>query len=126
MIATRSQLSFRKPAPAESHQSMADDNLSSPVALENKTLWFGKIELKADEILISGWTWSGPAGKAIAIRSITTFETWTEREGTNFRLKINGLEINGKAPIRGRIKKGLGLWQLKMEGDERVDLRRRF
>lgn len=100
---------------------MADDNLSSPVTLKNRTLWFGEIELKAEEVLISGWTWSGPTEKTIPIRSITTFETWTKREGTNFRLRING-----EAPIRGRIKKGLGLWEAKMESDERVDLRRRF
>lgn len=95
--------------------------LSAPVTLKGRSLWFGKIKLYEDELVISGWTWSGPTEETLPLPSITTFETWSVRDGTNFRLGIDGA-----APIRGRIEEGLGLWEVTLDTDERVDVKRRI
>ena len=110
-----------RPRPSSPPRQTEDAKLSSPVTLKGQTLWFGKIELYENEIVISGWTWSGPVAEEIPIPSLLLFETWSERQGTNFRL-----EIDGAPPTRGRIESGVGLWESKMETDERVDLQRRI
>lgn len=99
---------------------MSEATLSSPLSLKNGTLWFGEIELHEEKIVISGWTWDGPFEKDIPIRKITAFETWANRKGPNFRLRIDG-----EASIQGRIEKGLGLWQNTLETDGRVQFKRR-
>ena len=99
---------------------MTVPTLSSSVTLKDQALWFGKIKLHEGELVISGWTWIGPTVRKIPLRSVAMFETWEERDGTNFRLKMDGA-----SPIRGRIKGGIGLWEAKMEADERVVLKRR-
>ncbi len=95
--------------------------LSSPVTLTGRLLWFGQLQLHEDDIVISGWTWSGPTTEIIPLRDVALFETWSDRDGTNFRV-----EIDGTCPIRGRIQAGIGLWEAKMETDERVVLKRRI
>lgn len=99
---------------------MSEATLSSPLSLRDCTLWFGKIKLHEDKIVISGWTWDGPFEKDIPIRKITAFETWANRKGPNFRL-----QIDEGVSIQGRIEKGLGLWQNTLETDERVRFQRR-
>lgn len=98
-----------------------DARLSASVTLEDRSLWFGEIELYEDAIVVSGWTWSGPTAETIPLPSVTMFETWSERDGTNFRLGIDGA-----APVQGRIRKGIGLWEVTLETDERVDVKRRL
>ncbi|MEF8866667.1 MAG: hypothetical protein V5A20_12990 [Salinibacter sp.] len=102
---------------------MSTATLSSPVALLDRTLWFGEIQLHDDGITISGWTWGGTFQKQIPLREITVFETWAS-EGTKnnyFRLRIDG-----EASVRGQIESDIGLWEVHMEADERVDLKRRY
>ncbi|WP_263785704.1 hypothetical protein [Salinibacter grassmerensis] len=99
---------------------MSEATLSSPLSLRGRTSWFGEIELYDEKIVISGWAWGGPFREEIPIRSITAFETWSHRKGTNFRLRIED-----QASVRGKIKKGLGLWQTKLETDERIHFKRR-
>lgn len=95
--------------------------LSSRLTLKDRAFWFGEIELREDQIVISGWTWNGPLEKKIPIRRVTTFETWWGgQDRTNFQLVVEE-----GAPIRGRIEKGKGRWEAKMKTDERVDLKRR-
>lgn len=100
---------------------MSEAPLSSPLSLKDGTLWFGEIELHDEKIVISGWTWDGRFEKDIPIRKIKAFETWSNRKGANFRLRLDG-----EASIKGRIEKGLGLWQNTLETDERVRFERRF
>lgn len=116
----RPKQSSRSRKPADRPERTTDVRLSSPAALKDRSLWFGKIELYENDIVISGWTWSGPTVERIPISNLLLFETWAEREGTNFRL-----EIDGELPIRGRIETGVGLWEAKMDTDERVTLKRR-
>lgn len=111
----------RSPTPSPPPERTTDAKLSSSVTLTDQSLWFGKMELHENAILISGWSWSGPTTKRIPLATLVLFETWSERDGTNFRL-----EIDGGPPIRGRIKERLGLWEVKMDADERVHLKRRF
>jgi hypothetical protein len=94
--------------------------LSSPVTLEAPNLWFGHIHLYEDEIVISGWTWTGPVDEAIPFSSVSGFEKWTVRKGQNFRLGRNG-----KPSIRGRIERGAELWASMLEEDERIKVKRR-
>lgn len=104
-----------------SHWSaMSEATLSSPLSLRGRTSWFGEIELHDEKIVISGWGWDGPFREEIPIQKITAFETWSHRGGTNFRLRIEN-----RASVRGKIKKGLGLWQTKLETDERIHFKRR-
>lgn len=100
---------------------MSEATLSSPVSLHDRTLLFGEMELHDEKIVISGWTWDGPYEKEIPIRRITAFETWSNRKGTNFRLRIDG-----DVSIKGRIEKGLGLWQNALETDDRIRFKRRY
>lgn len=100
---------------------MPEATLSSPLSLKDRTLWFGEIELYDEKIVISGWAWDGPFRKTIPIRKVTAFETWSHRKGTNFRLRIED-----QASVRGTIETGLGLWQTKLETDERVHFKRRY
>jgi len=99
---------------------MSEPTLSSPVALLDRTLWFGEMQLRDDEITISGWTWRGSFRRQVPIREITVFETWAGEGNNYFRLRIDG-----DASVKGRITAGIGLWEVHMEGDERVDLKRR-
>ena len=99
---------------------MPEATLSSPLSLKGRTLWCGEIELHDEKIVISGWAWDGPFRKDIPIRKITVFETWSHRRGANFRV-----QIDDEASVRGKIEKGLGLWQTKLETDERICFKRR-
>ncbi|GEM_PF-2165244 len=103
-----------------SPEATEENVLQAPVTLKGRALWFGKIALRTNKIVVSGWTWRGPITQAIPLRDILMFETWAEREGSNFRV-----ELNDGAPIRGRIREGIGLWEAQLDTDERVDLRRR-
>lgn len=84
---------------------MADPKLISPLRLEDRTLWFGKIKLYEDEIVISGWCWTGPVTTHISLRTVTVFEKWTVKQGPNFRINRK----NGR-PIFGRIETGAKFW----------------
>jgi len=99
---------------------MPEAKLSSPITLKNRALWFGKIQLHDDRIVISGWTWTGPIEEKIQLSEITSLEKWSVTEGQNFRLSRDG-----GAPVQGRIEKGAELWALEFEDDERVELKRR-
>ncbi|PSQ69241.1 MAG: hypothetical protein BRD26_06820 [Bacteroidetes bacterium QH_1_64_81] len=78
--------------------------LSSSFTLEGRTLWFGTIELHQEEVVISGWTWTGPVTERIDIEEI----------------KLH--RANGKRPVFGRIHKEAKFWELAFEKDDRVDL----
>jgi hypothetical protein len=99
---------------------MSEPTLSSPVTLLNRTLWFGEMQLHDDEITISGWTWGGSFRRQIPIREISVFETWAGEGNNYFRLRIDGDES-----VQGRITAGIGLWEVQVEDDERVELKRR-
>lgn len=94
---------------------MSEAKLSSPVTLKNRALWFGKIELQEDQIVISGWRWTGPVKETIPIADINSFEKWTVLKGQNFRLNRDGDPDGQQSPLRGRIEKKIGLWALELE-----------
>ena len=99
---------------------MSEPTLSSPVTLLDQTLWFGEIRLQDNEITVSGWTWTGPFRRRIPIRKIMVFETWAGGKGDNyFRMMVDGGN-----PVRGQIGSGIGLWEMRIEADGRVDLKR--
>jgi hypothetical protein len=99
---------------------MSEPSLSSPVTLLDRALWFGEIQLYDDEITISGWTWAGSFRRQIPIREITVFETWAGEGNNYFRLRVEGA-----ASVQGKITAGIGLWEVQMEDDDRVELKRR-
>ena len=92
--------------------------LSSSFTLEGRTLWFGTIELHQEEVVISGWTWTGPVTERIDIEEIKKVEKWTVTLGPNIRL----YRANGKRPVFGRIHKEAKFWELAFEKDDRFDL----
>jgi len=94
--------------------------LSSSIMLEDHTLWFGKMILHEDKIVISGWDWTGPVEESIPLAKINRFEKWTVSEGPNFRLHRE----NGR-PLFGRIEKGIGFWEREIKADDRVELKNR-
>ena len=86
--------------------------------MEDRTLWFGTIELHQEEVVISGWTWTGPITERTTIEEIKKVEKWTVRRGPNIRL----LRANGKRPVFGRIHRGAKFWERAFKKDDRVDL----
>jgi len=98
---------------------MPESTLTSPVTLLDRTL-FGEIQLYDDHVVVTGWTWTGPLHEEIPIREIIVFETWAGGKGDNyFRIRRNE-----GASVRGEIGAGIGLWEVQMEADERIDLKR--
>ena len=99
---------------------MATPRLSSPLNLEDRTLWFGTVELYEDTVVISGWTWWGRVRETIPLESIAVFEKWSTLKGQNFRFVCNG-----RAPVWGRIERGAELWALELKKEEGIELKRR-
>ena len=99
---------------------MTEPILSSSVTLENRTLWFGKIELHEDQVVISGWTWRGVSEERIPLGDITSFEKWSVQKGPNFRLHFG----QGHS-VFGRIEQGIGFWAQELRRGERIKVTRR-
>ncbi len=95
--------------------------LSSSVTLEGRSLWFGTLKLYEEELVVSGWTWTGPVEERIAIDDIALVEKWTVTLGPNFRVHIT----DDRDPLFGRIQKGAKFWELTLEKHERIDFRLR-
>lgn len=95
--------------------------LSSAVTLEDRSLWFGTLELYEEELVVSGWTWTGPMEERIAIDDIALVEKWTVTLGPNVRVHTT----SDRDPLFGRIHKGAKFWELVLEKHERIDLRLR-
>lgn len=117
-----------RPRPADAPSSPSADRseqdgrprLVSAARLNGRNWWFARMELRPHAVVIAGWTWGGRATERIPMDRLLLVETWAEREGTNVRF-----EIDGAPPLRGRIEKGLGLWEAHLDSDERVALKRR-
>jgi len=95
--------------------------LSSPFSLDNRTLWFGQIDLYENEVVISGWGWTGPVEERILLDDLRRVDKWSVRRGPNVVLHTT----NGRKPIRGRIERGVKFWELRFKEDERVELKMR-
>ncbi|MFB6098968.1 MAG: hypothetical protein ABEK84_07650 [Salinibacter sp.] len=102
-------------------QNADDSLLESSLSLENRSLWFGNIQLYPDEVVISGWSWTGPVEERIPIDEIEMVEKWTVTEGLNFRLR----SMNGRAPVFGRIEEGAKFWEVTFDQDDRIELKKR-
>jgi len=101
--------------------SSSNSVLRSSIALEHRSLWFATIVLHDDEILISGWSWTGRVTERIPIKEITTVERWTVGEGPNFRFQ----STNGRTPVFGRVQDKAKFWEKALEKDERVEVKLR-
>jgi hypothetical protein len=95
-------------------------HLSSPFTLVNRTLWFGKIALYEDQIVLSGWSWTGYVKTTIPFDRIHFVAKWTVQEGPNVEI-----HRKGDAPILGRIEKGAGLWEQELRKEGRIELKLR-
>jgi hypothetical protein len=99
---------------------MATPRLSSPLVLEDRTLWFGTIELYEDTVVISGWGWWGPVSETIPLERIAVFEKWTTLKGQNFCFVCDE-----RASVWGRIEQGVELWALELKNEQGIELKRR-
>lgn len=99
---------------------MPKSDLSSPVNLRGRALWFGEIELREDQISISGWSWTGPVEETISLDNVTKFYKWPpDRKGPNFRLSCES-----EVSLRGKMK-GAELWARQFEDEDRVEVKRK-
>lgn len=65
--------------------------LSSPITLKNRTLWFGELKLHGNKVVVSGWTWTGPVQEEIPLSNVTEFHRWqtttSDEKGISFVLR---------------------------------------
>jgi hypothetical protein len=93
--------------------------LSSSVSVERQTLWFERIELIEHNVVISGWSWTGPIERPISLDAIRVVDRWEVTEGPNFVFQT---ERHGA--LRLRIQ-GAWHWQKAFQKDPRIELKRR-
>lgn len=93
---------------------MGQPELSSPITLKNRTLWFGELKLQGNKVVVSGWTWTGPVQEEIPLSNVTEFYKWapttTDEKGTPFVLRWET-----GSTIRGRIEKGIAPWAMELK-----------
>lgn len=95
--------------------------IDSNITLENRSLWWARLSLYEEELVLSGWTWTGPQEERIPIEDVELVEKWTVTLGPNIRVHTT----DGRPPIFGRVHKGAKFWELIIERHERIQLRLR-
>jgi hypothetical protein len=61
--------------------------LSKPAtARDSRVRWLGCLDLYDEELVLSGWGWTGPAEERIPLSSIDAVEKWSATEGPNLRI----------------------------------------
>jgi len=95
-----------------------EPRLRSDVALRQRTLWLGKMELYEDELAISGWTWTGSVWRPIPITEIRQVEKWPAPEGT-----VNlVIRPENRDDFYCRVEGGIFYWVKEFRDDERTDM----
>lgn len=95
-----------------------EPRLRSDVALRQRTLWLGKMELYEDELAISGWTWTGSVWRPIPIEEIRQVEKWPAPEGM-----VNlVIRPENRDDFYCRVEGGIFYWVKEFREDERTDV----
>lgn len=95
--------------------------IKSTIALKNRSLWWARLTLYEDELVLTGWTWTGPQEERIPIDGVDLVEKWTVTLGPNIRVHT----ADDRTPIFGRIHKGTKFWELAIEKHEHIELKLR-
>ena len=96
-----------------------EPRLRSDVALRRRTLWLGEMELYDDELVISGWRWSGSVWRPIPITEIRQVEKWPAPEGM-----VNlVVRPEKRDDFYCRVEEGIFYWVKEFREDERTDVK---
>lgn len=95
--------------------------IDSDITLENRSLWWTSLTLYEDELVLSGWTWTGFQEERIPLGQVDLVEKWTVSLGPNIRVHTT----DDRSAIFGRIHDGVKFWELALEKHEGIELRLR-
>lgn len=88
---------------------MASALKTVPCRLPDRSLWFGKAKLLEDEIVVTGWEWTGHFERRLSLEKIESAQ-WFPREEYNLLLRLH----DGSRRVMD-LKRGAGLWYWKLK-----------